>query len=942
MASKFFGSDSSDASSESSDSDVAPTTQKKSVFAAKKLWSDSSSSEDEVRVIKSQSVKRMDAFVDLLKGIRSHVKNNDYTGLAVDYASALKAYEKHQAVSSDVPKAFIRVLYELDSFISELQSSGATKKMSQIKAQAVNKLKAQMKKSNKPFEEMLTACFENPSEFEVLNDVEEELESEDEEEDSEASSSDASSDGSSDESSDGSGSSDGSDDSESSDGSNGSSSSFGSSSFDSSSSESSDEGGDDEVAKRERRMRRWLKDSDESDYEGAKQPKVATGWEVKRAEKKERKVAMEKAKRAEGDEEEEAPVSAVGVVVLADLSEKELIDRFDELLVSKNRIDANLDLLKMDEIAAVALEVHGSKLGLSMQVSIVSLILSGGLFRGISDEFFLEICDKKIPKILQLLSENSSLYPVVLSEYLLADEAANAESVARFRMSGNATISGLVELLDEEFSRSFSALETNEEYATKLKYLPNLIELLISMLKYLQGESSMCVSRISLKLLFHLHYQSRKTLAILCERIPKLASFGHSILVEFVLTNGSKKDKASAILLQAFIESSRGDVALSRKLMSADLFDLVSVSEVGLQIQYNRALAQVGLGAFLNGDIRDAYNLLTDLCTSGRLRELLAQGLTRANLTVEKTAASEAERNAEKRRLLPFHLHLNIEQIEAAYSLSAMILDVALLSASNRDERISRRLMRYKRQLDSHDRQVYSGRIAEFPKDAVILAGKCIMNDDIEGAIGHIEGMHVWSSDIVLKIVHLVRIAGLQAYLLNNCRAHVSFDLGVLGKQFGLEFEKVKTIVSKYILGGEMGGKISNNLFIPVRTTVGKLDSAIATLEQQTRKLEDVSSSSNEEAGSAESAREIIKALLNPAVVTMTQGPPPEIGARRVRGHRVGLANAKALAASQQAAERRLQAGVARRRGWDNARQPLQGTVISTERKRTFGKSYGF
>ena len=201
-------------------------------------------------------------------------------------------------------------------------------------------------------------------------------------------------------------------------------------------------------------------------------------------------------------------------------------------------------------------------------------------------------------------------------------------------------------------------------------------------------------------------------------------------MVDAIFSFGSKKEKAGAILLSAFVAASRGDVVKAKRLISADLFDLVSVSEISLQIQYNRALAMVGVAAFANGDVKDCYNLLTDLCTTGRLRELLAQGVNRQ--VQEKSA--EVDR-AERRRLLPYHLHLNIELIESAYNLCSMILEVPHLSKSllQTEGAGSRRLAKYRRQLESYDRQLFAGP-PEFAKDAIALAGKAILNDDVARA----------------------------------------------------------------------------------------------------------------------------------------------------------------------------------------------------------------
>jgi len=94
-----------------------------------------------------------------------------------------------------------------------------------------------------------------------------------------------------------------------------------------------------------------------------------------------------------------------------------------------------------------------------------------------------------------------------------------------------------------------------------------------------------------------------------------------------------------------------------------DAIEKAASGDYFTQVIFNRAIVQVGLLAFRNGNMYEAQAALNELCSQSRTKELLGQS----------TGRQEA---VTKNKLLPYHLHINVDLIESSELIASMVLEI--------------------------------------------------------------------------------------------------------------------------------------------------------------------------------------------------------------------------------------------------------------------------
>merc|ERR1719223_545231 len=208
----------------------------------------------------------------------------------------------------------------------------------------------------------------------------------------------------------------------------------------------------------------------------------------------------------------------------------------------------------------------------------------------------------------------------------------------------------------------------------------------------------------------------------------------------FIYKHGTSRDKTRVVLCHVYNHALHDRFFQARDLMlMSKQQDTIGHTDVSCQLLFNRSLAQLGLAAFRLGFIKECHSCLMELCGTGRAKELLAQGLSSQRFHER----NEEQEKKERRRRVPYHMHINLELLDACHLISAMLLEVPNIAAAEHDPRRRKISTHYNRQLEIMEKKTFIGP-PETTKDRVMVAGVALSEGDWRKTLDLLLGLRVW------------------------------------------------------------------------------------------------------------------------------------------------------------------------------------------------------
>uniref|UniRef100_A0ACB8EV88 Eukaryotic translation initiation factor 3 subunit C n=1 Tax=Sphaerodactylus townsendi TaxID=933632 RepID=A0ACB8EV88_9SAUR len=821
--SRFFttGSDSESESSLSGDEQVAKPVGGN---YGKQPLNLSEDEEDTKRVVRSAKDKRFEELTNLIKTIRNAMKIRDVTKCLEEFELLGKAYGKAKSIvdKEGVPRFYIRILADLEDYLNEIwEDKEGKKKMNKNNAKALSTLRQKIRKYNRDYETQITSYRQNP---EQSADEDEEKKSDDSE-----------------------GSSSMDEDDE--DG-------MGAAAF-LKKKEGAGEGRNKFLKKMEDEDEEeedsdddedWGSSDSESDSESdedeGKYTSLAskflkkTGTEEdkrvleKKREEKAKKKQDRKSKRYEDEDDEESGEweKVKGGVPLVkekpkmfakgtEINHAVVVKKLNEILQARGKKGtdraAQIELLQL--LVGIAAE---NNLGIAIDVKIKFNIVASlydynpNLATYMKPEMWLKCLDC-INELMDILFAQPDIF---IGENIAEDSENLSNNEQPLRVRG--CILTLVERMDEEFTKIMQNTDPHsQEYVDHLKDEARVCKIIDRVQNYLQDKGTTEeICRVYLRRILHTYYKfdykthqrqqgpagDSKSEQDQAENEAEDSAILMERLCKFIYARDrTDRIRTCAILCHIYHHALHDRWYQARDLMlMSHLQDNIQHADPPVQILYNRTMVQLGICAFRQGMIKDAHNALLDIQSSGRAKELLGQGLLMRSMQER----NQEQEKIEKRRQVPFHMHINLELLDGARSTSKQFTDSPVACG---------RAPAPSRPPGVHEGTVVLGNLEEADKDDLDwkTCHRFIVNEKMNGKVWD---LFPEADKVRSMLVRKIQEESLRTYLFTYSSVYDSISMEILSDMFELDLPTVHSIISKMIINEELMASLDQ----PTQTVV--------------------------------------------------------------------------------------------------------------------------
>ena len=277
-------------------------------------------------------------------------------------------------------------------------------------------------------------------------------------------------------------------------------------------------------------------------------------------------------------------------------------------------------------------------------------------------------------------------------------------------------------------------------------------------------------------------------------------------LCNYIFKYGDERSKTRALLCSVYHHALHDRYYVARDLLLiSHIQDFIEKADVRTQILYNRTVVQMGLCAFRLGLYQKAHDCLSGIC-SGRAKELLAQGQSRWS---DKDPEQE---KVERRRQMPYHMHINPDLMECCHLTSAMLLELPNMARRSVGTPTSNYIIskQFRKFLNNYQKQVFTGP-PENTREHVMAATQALLAGEWKKAVKYIAELELWKllpndgGDRAKDMLRArIKEEAVRTFLLLNANTYDSLSLELICSMFDMEEAAARRIISRMIFQREI------------------------------------------------------------------------------------------------------------------------------------------
>ena len=362
--------------------------------------------------------------------------------------------------------------------------------------------------------------------------------------------------------------------------------------------------------------------------------------------------------------------------------------------------------------------------------------------------------------------------------------------------------------LNEEFSKALLEIDPHsEEYLDYLNEEVILLRTAGKVQKYYQNLNKMDrvadVALLRIESLyskyiprFDAHNLSSSTKSVQ-DALFQLEDSPFHRLCKFLLSQGDALIKTRTVLFLVYNYAMHNHFSKARDLfLMSHVQEHIFQANISTQILYNRTLAHLGLCAFRNGLYHDALQSISDLYSTGRIKEFLAQSSAGRYDKKEFPALEKASQ-------VPYHLHISMDLLDAVHVISAMLLEIPHMALNAPDDRRHVTSRNFRKLWVSYNKSFFNSP-PETTRDVAMAAALCLSLADWSKAYGLILRLKMWqlipfAARVQQELLGALKKAALKVYLLTRGYRYKTIGLDRLVAMFELEESKITSIVNQMI-----------------------------------------------------------------------------------------------------------------------------------------------